>query len=68
MGRKTIRKKVTASKLRACGEKKKYATREAAAWAARKFMEAEPWVGEKVPYPCPYSHDHFHIGAPLGRK
>jgi hypothetical protein len=64
------RRKVTASKKRACEEKRVFSSKKQAQEAASSLMGEEPWRGEKVAYQCQYSGDapHFHIGAPMGRS
>jgi len=50
-----------AARWNACGRKIRYYTRRAAHRAAVKARKLS--AGENIhEYPCPYGHDHYHIG------
>lgn len=69
MGKSALRRtKVSATRKRACLDKRRYPSLEAAQSAAERLAHDEPWRHPRVPYECQYSgrKSHWHIGRPFG--
>lgn len=68
MGRSALRRtKVSATRRRACTDKRTFPSPEAAQRVAERISREDPWRHPRVAYECQYSgrEPHWHIGRPF---
>ncbi|MGY3677304.1 hypothetical protein [Streptomyces sp. TE33382] len=68
MGKSALRRtKVTATRKRACLDKRRYSSVDLAQETVERLARESPWRHPKVAYECQYSGraPHWHIGRPF---
>ncbi|GAA2970329.1 hypothetical protein GCM10010519_01930 [Streptomyces lactacystinicus] len=68
MGKSALRRtKVSATRRRACLDKRPYPSPDSAQEAVKRLARESPWRHPKVAYECQYSgrEPHWHIGRPF---
>ncbi|MCM2430934.1 hypothetical protein [Streptomyces sp. RKAG337] len=68
MGKSALRRnKASATRRRACTDKRSFPSLQAAQAVADALVRAEPWRHPRIAYECQYSGGtpHWHIGRPF---